>query len=113
MIAKKFRLKEREVKRVLHKWKPFFSYGIVLNYSKNKLDYNKFAIVISKKSVKNSVERNFFRRKFYDFIFENIWKIKWYDFVFVVKNSKKFEKNDLISIMSFLKDLKFLISKIK
>mgnify|MGYP005995417273 FL=1 len=46
MITKQFRLKEREVKKVLQRGKPFFSYGIVLNYTKNKLGYNRFAIVI-------------------------------------------------------------------
>jgi hypothetical protein len=42
MIKKIYRLKEREVKKVLSKRKPFFSYGIVLNIFKNKLDYNRF-----------------------------------------------------------------------
>lgn len=37
MIAKKYRLQEREVKKVLHKGKPFFSYSIVFNVIPNKL----------------------------------------------------------------------------
>jgi hypothetical protein len=53
MIKKNFRLKEREVKKVLKYSKPFFSYGIVLNSFKNKLKYNRFAIVIGSKSVKS------------------------------------------------------------
>ena len=56
MIKKKFRLKEKDVKRVLQKWEPFFSYNIVLNKQKNKLLYNRFSIVISAKSVKCNVE---------------------------------------------------------
>jgi hypothetical protein len=46
VISKKNRLTEREVKKVLGKSKPFFSYGIVLNYIPNKLTHNRFAIVI-------------------------------------------------------------------
>lgn len=111
MIKKKFRLRERDVKRVLQKWEPFFSYGIVLNKQRNKLDCNRFAIVISWKSVSSWVERNFFRRRFYDFIWNSkIFSEKWFDFVFLVKTKTKLSKKD--SLETFLKDLKFLLSKI-
>jgi RNase P protein component len=53
MIKKIYRLKERELKKVLKYSKPFFSYGIVLNVNKNKLNYNRFAIVLGSKSVKS------------------------------------------------------------
>jgi len=46
MIKKIYRLKEREVKKVLGKTKPFFSYGIVLNAKINRENFNRFAIVI-------------------------------------------------------------------
>jgi hypothetical protein len=46
MIKKIYRLKEREVKKVLGKTKPFFSYGIVLNMKPNREGFNRFAIVI-------------------------------------------------------------------
>jgi hypothetical protein len=46
MIKKIYRLKEREVKKVLKFSKPFFSYAIVLNYKQNKKKYNRFAIII-------------------------------------------------------------------
>lgn len=112
MIKKKFRLKERDVKRALQRWNPFFSYGIVLNSYKNKLDYNRFAIVISAKSVKSNVERNFFRRRFYDIISEkNILKV-WYDFVFIVKTKVKLDSKNEIIFTNFKKDLKFLLGKI-
>ncbi len=111
MISKKYRLTERETKRVLHKWKPFFSYHIVLNYTPNKLWFSRYSIVIWSKSVKNNVWRNFFRRRFFDKILSsNITKN--YDMVFVVKKQSKFDKWDLESILSFDKDLQFLISKI-
>ena len=118
MISKKYRLKEREVKKVLKKWKPFFSYGIVLNYVKNKVVCNRFAIVIWAKSVLNNVQRNFFRRRFYDeiaksalFSFENNEK-QGYDFIFVVKKQTKLDKNNTEVLKKFKSDIKFLIDKI-
>ncbi|MDP2090014.1 MAG: ribonuclease P protein component [Candidatus Gracilibacteria bacterium] len=139
MIPKLNRLTEKEVKKVLTRGKPFFSYGIVLNYQKNNLEKNRFAIVIGGKSVKTSVERNFFRRSFYDLVRNSInflpfskgapgrkysWGVpegggikdnntnKSYDFVFVVKKQTKLDKNDENIINSFKKDIKFLLSKI-
>ncbi len=115
MIKKKFRQKEREVKKVLSKWKPFFSYGIVLNYLPNKLTYNRFAIVIWAKSVINNVQRGFFRRKFYNFSVPYIYKEKnkqFFDFVFVVKKQNKLDKNDFKNIPKFKTDLNFLVKKI-
>ena len=116
MISKKYRLREMEVKKVLKKWKPFFSYGIVLNYQKNKVLCNRFAIVIWSKSVVNSVERNFFRRRFYDEIskkLENKNKDSGYDFVFVVKKQTKLDKNNNEILKKYLGDINFLINKIK
>ena len=112
MLKKKYRLKEREVKMVLHKWEPFFSYNIVLNKLKNKKDFNRFAIIISAKSTKTNVERNFFRRRFYDFVREKNIAQTGYDFVFVVKNKTKLDKKSSESLKSFFKDLWFLINKI-
>ena len=120
MIKKIYRLKERETKKVLSKWKPFFSYGIVLNSMKNRLSYNRFAIVIWAKSVNTNVTRNFFRRKFYNFlskkIEENYYKINWKigeqkDYVFVVKKQTKLDKIDEKSIKTYDKDLNFLTKK--
>lgn len=112
MISKKYRLTERETKRVLHKWRPFFSYHIVLNYMPNKVWYSRFSIVIWSKSVNNNVERNFFRRKFFDMVFSHINRDKNYDMVFVLKKQIKFDKKNIGSILSFEKDLNFLLNKI-
>ena len=115
MISKKNRLNEREVKRVLQRWKPFFSYGIVLNSLPNKSYNNKFWIVIWWKSVNTNVSRNFFRRRFYEkirlLLNKNIFS-SWIDFVFVVKKQMKLDKKDFKSINSFDKDLDFLINKV-
>lgn len=124
MISKLYRLKENEVKKVLKLWKPFFSYSIVLNYCKNNLKHDRFAIIISWKSVNWSVERNFFRRKFYDLIDSlyikkqslNTEKINFHshqDLVFLVKKQTKLEKNNFESIKSFETDINFLVKKIK
>lgn len=115
MIWKKFRLTEKEVKKALQKGKPFFAYNIVLNYYSNKLNYNRFALVISKKSSKKAVDRNYFRRRFYDKIEKFIGKNKenrYYDFVFVIKTKSNIDKKDKEIIENFNKDLEFLINKI-
>ena len=113
MLAKKFRLTEREVKKVLQKWKPFFSYNIVVNSFPNKKPYHRFAIVIGWKSVRTNVERNFFRRTFYDLASSHCETgEKKSDFVFVVKKKTKLDKRDPSSIKTFEKDILFLIKKI-
>lgn len=139
MISKKSRLTEREVKKVLTRWKPFFSYWIVLNYIKNDLDKNRFWIVIWWKSVKTNVDRNFFRRRFYDLVNDSLkntlaitpplqdedkkevkleknkksYSIKWWkDFVFVIKKQTKLNKKEDDTLKSFKKDIEFLLHKI-
>ena len=112
MISKKNRLSEREVKKVLTRWKPFFSYGIVLNYLKNNLEKNRYAIVIWWKSVKTNVARVFFRRTYYDIVSDKLEANKWIDFVFVVKKQTKLDKTNKESILTFKKDIKFLLNKI-
>ena len=112
MISKNNRLSEREVKKVLTRWKPFFSYGIVLNYLKNNSKKNRYAIVIGGKSVNTNVSRVYFRRRFYNLVYDRLETDKWYDFVFVVKKQTKLDKNDEKSILNFEKDIKFLLNKI-
>jgi len=117
MIKKIYRLKEREVKKVLGKTKPFFSYGIVLNAKNNKFKSNRFSIVIWAKSVNNNITRTFFRRLFYDFIkrsslFSWSEKVnKSFDFVFIVKKQTKLDKKDKKIILNFEKELSFLEKK--
>lgn len=112
MLAKQYRLTERNTKKVLHKWKPFFSYGIVLNLEKNNYNHNRFAIVLSSKSIKSNVERNFFRRRFYDFMKDKIDYKPWNDMVFVIKQQNKLDMKDENSLKNFLKELSFLMNKI-
>jgi len=116
MIKKEYRLTEREVKKVLWKWKPFFSYSIVLNYLKNKWENHRFAIVLWSKPVKNSVERNFFRRLFYDtvgdFLLDKKEKNTALDMVFVVKKKTKLDKKNESLINDFRKEINFLFNKV-
>lgn len=114
MLSKKNRLKEREVKKVLQKWKPFFSQDIVANILVHKWNEHRFAIVLSWKSVRNSVERNFFRRIFYRIMQEVAQSYVWvqkYDCVFVVKKQMKLIQNDEKSVANFKKDIHFLLEK--
>lgn len=110
MIQKKYRLTEREVKKVLHKGKPFFSYGIVSNTLSNKLWYSRFAIVIGGKVIKNSVQRNVFRRLFYDIVVPYI-HTNQKDIVFVVKSKNKLDANEKKVRDNFKNDILFLLNK--
>jgi ribonuclease P protein component len=80
-----------------------------LNFLTNNSNKNRFAIVISKKSVKNNVERVFFRRLFYDLVKDFLKTEKTIDYVFVVKKKTKLDIN---KIEDFKKDIIFLINKI-
>lgn len=116
MIKKIYRLHEKEVKKVLTRWKPFFSYWIVLNQIKNKLIYNRFAIVIWSKSVNSNVTRNFFRRKFYNMAIEYISLSSedyWSDFVFVVKKQTKLNMKNEENLYNYNRDINFLLNKTK
>lgn len=113
MIKKEFRLKENEVKKVLSKWKPFFSYWVVLNKIPTKLSHSRFAIILWSKSVNNNITRNYFRRRFYDHILNSkIYNNNiCFDFVFVVKSKLKLDIKDINTINNFIKDIDFLINK--
>ena len=112
MISKKNRLKERQVKKVLLKWKPFFSYNIILNYIKNNLSKNRYSIIIWKKSITTNISRVFFRRKFYELVNDNLINKKWIDYVFVVNKQMKLDKKNIQVLKMFKKDIKFLLHKI-
>jgi hypothetical protein len=47
MIAKKYRLSENQVKKVLKKKKPFFAYGVVANVIANDVGYARIATILS------------------------------------------------------------------
>lgn len=114
MLKKSLRLAEREVRRVIWKWKPFFSYWIVLNKLKSRRNYSRFAIVIWWKSTRTAISRNFFRRRFYENMRTNVDAIEsWFEYVFIVKKNLKLDHNDDSSVKLFDKDISFLLSKNK
>lgn len=66
MIAKKYRLIEKDFRKVLSKRKPFFSYGIVANIADNTLGHARIGILLSGKHAPGSVNRNAWKRLIYD-----------------------------------------------
>ena len=114
MLAKKFRLTEREVKKVLQKWKPFFSYWIVLNTSRNIIWHNRYAIVIGSKSSWWAICRNFYRRLFYSELHNHTKdNSEWFffDYVFVVKKQTKLSLWSEKNVAIFKKEIHFLLEK--
>jgi ribonuclease P protein component len=109
MLAKKFRLHEREVKKVLHKGKPFFSYSIVFNVFPNTLWHSRFAIVIGWKSVPNAVIRNKYRRAYYDIAYKYTQKNLW-DVVCVVKKQTKLDAAEQ-SLKKIESEINYLFEK--
>lgn len=83
MIAKKYRLSEREIRKVFREKRPFFSYMLIANVQKNTLGYSRFGILLSGKVTPGSVNRNTFRRIFYDMSHDLLHA--GYDIVVVVK----------------------------
>jgi ribonuclease P protein component len=64
--------------------------------------------------VKSSVERNFFRRRFYDFVNSLLTPFheNGRDIVFVVKQKTKLDQKSEECLRDFYKDLDFLIKNI-
>ncbi len=91
MLAAKYRLKkQREIKSLfLHK-KAVFGKYLIVNYKENKLNYSRFAFILSKKNIKKAVERNYFKRVLRHIVFKNLDKIAMgVDIAIVVKSSIK------------------------
>ncbi len=66
MIKKAFRLTENQIGKVLKYKKPFFSNFAIANVIRNSLEISRFGLILSGKVAKTSVDRNFYRRNFYD-----------------------------------------------
>lgn len=107
MIAKTYRLTEREVRKVLNRKKPFFSYMFIANVLENKLEYGRCGILLSSKVAKGSVNRNFFRRKFYD-LFLPVLKQSKNDIVLVPKKWIILNYKDEVQVAEFEKNITFL-----
>lgn len=110
MIAKKYRLSENEIRKVFARKKPFFSYMLVANVAKNNLPYSRVAIFLSSKVTKWSVNRNSFRRIFYNN--STIINTPWYDIVILPKKWTILSHKNPEDIKNFIWNLSFIYQKI-
>jgi ribonuclease P protein component len=112
MIATEYRLTEHEFKKVLVRKKPFFSYVFVANTFENKQWHIRCGILLSAKCTRGSVNRNFWRRRFYDIAWKNL-SIAPLDIVVVPKKWTILDYKNPEHIEEFNKNIKFLFTKIK
>lgn len=110
MLARAFRLKEREVKRVLRRRNPLFSSSLTANTIPNTLGTNRFAFILGGKSARTSVDRNFFRRRFYTACQPYIHMGNT-DFVLMAKRGMLFLRRDAAFVATFDQDLARLLQK--
>jgi ribonuclease P protein component len=107
MIKKKYRLTEREFRKVLSRKKPFFSYLFVANTTPNTLSFPRLGILLPSKCANGSVNRNFFRRKFYDIFSQKVGNISS-DIVLVPKKWTILDYTDANCVAEFEKNIMFL-----
>jgi ribonuclease P protein component len=115
MIAKKFRLCEHEVKKVLRARNAQFSDVFIGNIIQSKGESSRFALVLSSKATKTSIDRNFFRRRFFEFIrTKNLMQTfsTQFDVVCLPKKWKVFSRRNIASIDDFDKWLTVLMRRI-
>ncbi len=112
MISKEYRLTENELRKVLSRKKPFFSYVFVANVMENKSQHGRCGILLSSKCTRWSVNRNFWRRKFYDMSLSRINAISL-DIVIVPKKWTILDYKNKDHIVEFEKNISFLYRKIE
>ncbi|GAB0175299.1 MAG: hypothetical protein HHAS10_11780 [Candidatus Altimarinota bacterium] len=111
MIAKKYRLTENEVQKVLRARKPFFSHILVANVFPNKFGYARIGIVLSAKQTRGSVNRNSIRRMVYDLCRDELQKTS-NDIVFVAKKGTIFDYKNQAHCSNIQRDIVFLLRNI-
>lgn len=112
MIAKEYRLTEREVRKVLSRRKPFFSYMFVANTLESKLEHGRVGILLSSKVARGSVNRNFWRRQFYDISLPYVLDTAL-DIVLVPKKGTILDHKNETHLAEFKKNIQFLYKNIK
>jgi ribonuclease P protein component len=86
MLAKKFRLEvenwiKDKAKKVITKKSKFF----ILKASPNNLNLSRFGAVVSSKTAKNAVKRNYLKRVIFDLVrLEKLYEIPGKDFLITV-----------------------------
>jgi len=111
MIAKKYRLTENEVKKVLAKRKPFFSRSIVANVLPNRLGHTRVGIVLSGKQTMRSVNRNTWRRMIYDLSLPHLPKTSL-DVVFVCKKGIVLDAKNIPMRGDIITDIEYIWEKV-
>jgi len=101
MIAKKHRMKEREVKRAMKKWTPTHGrYFTIVSMPNKYTDNHRFAVVVSNKHTKSAVIRNAFRRSVYGDVSEFVdlpprpWQRFFNDIVLITKKGIRLTKDE-------------------
>jgi ribonuclease P protein component len=120
MIAKRFRLTESQIGKVLKNKKPFFSNLLIANAARNGLEVSRFALILSGKVAKTSVDRNFYRRRFYDRVAlyldeqnaSGVQALAGIDASFVVQKGNICERRDLPMITKFETEVDTLLRKV-
>lgn len=117
MIAKQYRLTERELGKVLSRRKPFFSYQFIANVLTNRLPYDRVALLLPGKVARGSVNRNFWRRHFYTESSRMIYdrattSNEHFDIVVVPKKGTILDKKNHEHLAEFEKNIQFLYRKI-
>lgn len=112
MISKEYRLTENEFRKVLARKKPFFSYVWIANTMENRSSHGRCAILLSWKCTKWSVNRNYWRRKFYDISRTCLDTIPL-DVVLVPKKWTILDYKNQQHIAEFEKNILFLYKKIR
>ena len=89
MLSIKYRLKkQRDIKDLFLQKKAVFGRYFIVNYKENKLNYPRFAFILSKKNIKKAVDRNYFKRVLRHIVYQNLDKITaGVDVAIVVKPS--------------------------
>lgn len=118
MLRRKYKLKkEKDFQKVFNEGKSYYSNFIGLKLINNKLDFNRFAIIISRKVSKKAVERNKIKRRIEEIIRLNFFNFKKsFDVIIITKKDilslsySEIEGNlmDLFKKAGFLKSKKDL-----
>lgn len=105
MQSLKYRLrKQRDINKVFLSKRAVFGKYVIINFALNELSYPRFAFVISKKTAKKAVDRNYFKRVLRHIVQKNIEDIqKGFDFVVVIK--KEIQKTNFAVIEQDVLDL--------
>ena len=114
MIAKRYRLTFREVKKVLAHGKPFFSSMATALALPGRAAGHRCAIVVSGKHARGSVIRNFFRRRFYDLAAAHVARVpagRPVDCVLLLKRGTVLDHRKPDSVALFERDVRAALAK--